>query len=68
MKNIVINNGTSTITVSAAHNVTVSETQITIDLVKMTTRSYTKTKKTTTKSKTKKTTTAKRGRPRKTKA
>ena len=68
MKNVIINNGTSTITVSAAHNVTVSETQITIDLVKMTTRSYnTKTKKTTTKAKTKKTTT-KRGSYRKTKA
>ena len=68
MKNIVINNGTSTITVSAAHNVTVSETQITIDLVKMTTRSYnTKARKTTTKAKTKKTT-IKRGSSRKTKA
>jgi len=72
MKNIIINNGKGTVTVTAAHNVTVSETSITIDLV--TGFNLTKTPKTTTKSKTKKkvskinltkTTKKKAGRPRK---
>jgi len=60
MKNIIIKNGRATVTVSAAHNVTVTETAITIDLV--TGFNLTKTRKTTTKAKTKKTT-KKRGRP-----
>ena len=64
MKNIIINNGTATVTVNAAHNVTVSENQITIDLVKTTVH---KTSKLTTKTKTK-TTSRKRGRPAKAKA
>lgn len=67
MKNVIINNGRATVTVSAAHHVTVTETAITIDLV--TGFNTTKTRKTTTKSKTKTkkaTTTAKRrGRPKK---
>ena len=60
MKNIIINNGTATVTVNAAHNVTVTETAITIDLV--TGFNLTKTRKTTTKAKTKKTA-KRRGRP-----
>ena len=67
MKNVIINNGRATVTISAAHNVTVTETAITIDLV--TGFNLTKKSKTTAKSKTKTkkaTTTAKRrGRPRK---
>ena len=51
MKNIIIKNGRATVTVSAAHNVTVTETAITIDLV--TGFNLTKTPKTTTKAKTK---------------
>ena len=72
MKNVIINNGKATVTVVAAHNVTVTEKEVVITLNKLSTlthpKSPTKRKKTTTKSKTKKTTTAKRGRPRKAKA
>ena len=72
MKNVIINNGKGTVTVSSAHNVTVTETAITIDLV----NSFNLTKnKATTKAKTKKkvsainltkTTKKKAGRPKKT--
>ena len=71
MKNVIINNGKSTITVVAAHNVTVTEKEIVITLNKMSTMkhptSLTNRKKATTKLKTKKATktTARRGRPRK---
>jgi hypothetical protein len=72
MKNVIINNGKATVTVVAAHNVTVTEKEIVITLNKLNTlthpKSPTKRKKTTIKSKTKKTTTVKRGRPRKAKA
>mgnify|MGYP001480417544 CR=1 FL=1 len=63
MKNIIINNGRGTVTVSAVHNVTVTETAITIDLV--TGFNLTKTRKTTTKAKTNKAnkTAKRRGRP-----
>ena len=65
MKNVIINNGRATVTVTAAHNVTVTEKAITIDLVtgfNLTKKTKTKT---TTKAKTNKVTkTAKRrGRP-----
>ena len=72
MKNVIINNGKGTVTVSSAHNVTVTETAITIDLV--TGFNLIKTKATT-KAKTKKkvsainltkTTKKKAGRPKKT--
>tara|TARA_R110000744_G_scaffold196758_1_gene316093 strand:- start:797 stop:1027 length:231 start_codon:yes stop_codon:yes gene_type:complete len=73
MKNVIINNGKGTVTVSSAHNVTVTETAITIDLV--TGFNLIKTRKATTKAKTKKkvsainltkTTKKKAGRPKKT--
>lgn len=54
MKNVIINNGRATVTVTAAHNVTVTEKAITIDLVtgfNLTKKTKTKT---TTKAKTKK--------------
>ena len=66
MKNVIINNGKATVTVVAAHNVTVTEKEIVITLNKVNTlthpKSPVKRKKTTTKSKT----TKRVGRPRKT--
>ena len=68
MKNIIINNGKSTVTITASHNVTVTEKEIVITLSKLSTLKHpkapTKRKKTTAKPKAMKTTT-KRGRPRK---
>ena len=43
MKNIVINNGKTTVTIAACHNVTVSEKSITIDLLTTSTKTKTKT-------------------------
>jgi|8_EtaG_2_1085327.scaffolds.fasta_scaffold75559_2 hypothetical protein len=40
MKNIIINNGKTTVTISACHNVTVSEKSITIDLITTSTKTY----------------------------
>lgn len=60
MKNTIINNGTSTIKIDTAHEVSVTEKEIVINLVSTTfnlvkpTRKYKKRTKTTTKSKTKK--------------
>ena len=56
MKNIIINNGTTTVTITAGHNVTVSEKSITIDLL-------TTSKKTYVPKGTKTATTKRRGRP-----
>jgi len=67
MKNIIINNGKATVTVTASHNVTVTEKSIVIDLVKVKAKYTTKlTKKATTKATTKPTTTKRKaGRPKK---
>ena len=60
MKNTIINNGTSTIKIDTAHEVSVTEKEIVINLVLTTfdlvkpKRKYKKRTKTTTKSKTKK--------------
>ena len=43
MKNIIINNGKTTVTITAGHNVTVSEKSITIDLLTTSTKTKTKT-------------------------
>ena len=56
MKNIIINNGKPTVTITAGHNVTVSEKSITIDLL-------TTSKKTYVPKGTKTATTKRRGRP-----
>ena len=56
MKDIIINNGKTTVTITAGHNVTVSEKSITIDLL-------TTSKKTYVPKGTKTATTKRRGRP-----
>jgi len=68
-RNVVIHNDKATITVSASHNVTITEDQVIINLVGVTTGRMPSTTKptTTTTTKTKTTTTKRRrGRPRKT--